>query len=54
MIAIVELSFGLRERGRRIGRGKGGVTKVAGHRRIAHCICICAKRGHKIVMDREW
>jgi hypothetical protein len=55
MIAIVELSFRLRQRGRRIGRGKDGVTKIAGHRRIAHCICICicAKRSHKIVMDRE-
>jgi hypothetical protein len=60
MIAIVELSFGLRlrQRGRRIGRGKDGVTKIAGHGRIAHCICIyiciCTKHGHKIVMDREW
>jgi hypothetical protein len=58
MIAIVELSFGLRQRGRRIGRGKDGVTKIAGHRRIVHCIYICiwicAKRGHKIVMYREW
>jgi hypothetical protein len=52
MIAIAELSFGLRERGRRIGRGKDGVTKIAGHRRIAHCIC--DKRGNKIVMDCEW
>jgi hypothetical protein len=52
MLAIVELSFGLRQRGRRIGRGKDGVTKIAGYRRIAHCVC--AKHGHKIVMDREW
>jgi hypothetical protein len=52
MIAIVELSFGLRQRGRRIGRGKDGVTKIAGYRRIAHCVS--AKHGHKIVMDREW
>jgi hypothetical protein len=35
MIAIVELSFGLGQRGRRIGRGKDGVTKIAGHRGIA-------------------
>jgi hypothetical protein len=52
MIAIVELSFGLRQRDRWIGRGTDGVTKIVGHQRIAHCIC--AKRGHKIVMDREW
>jgi hypothetical protein len=51
-ITIAKLSFGLRQSGRRIGRGKDGITKIAGHKRTAYCIC--AKRAHKIVIDREW